>query len=78
MKLYPHESAGLVCGRNDSYWLLPKFKEDISEEKTTSTAEQVFLWQHYNYPFGFPHSERTFNTEYNVVEELVTFPPELT
>ena len=78
MKFFPRTSAGLVWGRNDNYWLLPNFKQDISEETTTSTVEQVFLWQHYNFPFAFPKCERTFNTKLNVVEELVMFPPELT
>ena len=78
MKFFPRTSAGLVWGRNDNYWLLPNFKQDISQETTASTVEQVFLWQHYNFPFAFPKTERTFNTKLNVVEELIMFPPELT
>ena len=78
LKIFPRTSAGLVWGRNDNYWLLPNFKQDISQETTASTVEQVFLWQHYSYPFAFPKSERAFNTKLNVVEEFVTFPPELT
>ena len=78
MKFFPRTSAGLVWGRNDNYWLLPNFKQDISQETTASTVEQVFLWQHYNFPFAFPKTERTVNTKLNVVEEFVTFPPELT
>ncbi len=62
------------------YSLTLSIKHDISQETTasSSSAEHVFLWQHYNFPFGYPHSERTFNTKDGCVDDIVTFPPELT
>ena len=78
MKFYPRLAAGRVKKRDDNYWLLPNFKTDISEETTANTAEHVFLWQHYNFPFAYPNSVRTFNEKHGCVDDIVTFPPELT
>ena len=78
MKFYPQAAAGLVQSRADNYWLLPNFKHDISEETVVKTIENVFLWQHYNFPFAFPESKRTYNAKLGCVDEVVTYPPELT
>jgi hypothetical protein len=78
MKFYPRVEAGLVKKRQDNYWLLPHFKKDLAPDTTKKTTEHVFLWQHYTFPFAFPHSERTFNAHLGVVEELITYPPEVT
>jgi hypothetical protein len=78
MKFYPRLEAGRVKQGDDNYWLLPNFKKDISEETTLQNAEHVFLWQHYTFPFGYPHTERTFNAKQGCVDEVVTYPPELT
>ena len=78
MKFYPHLGAGLVKKRCDNYWLLPNFKADISADTTPTNEEHVFLWQHYIFPFAFPESERTYNAKDGCVDELVTYPPELT
>jgi hypothetical protein len=71
-------AAGRVKKRDDNYWLLPNFKPDISEEHTEKDVEHVFLWQHYNFPFAYPHSVRTYNVKHACVDDIVTFPPELT
>jgi hypothetical protein len=78
MKFYPRAKAGLVKKRNDNYWLLPKFRENISQETNDQNVEHVFLWQYFNFPFSFPHIERTWNKKLACVEEAMTFPPELT
>ena len=78
MKFFPRTEAGLIRERDDHYWLLPKFKTDISEETDDTNVEHVFLWQHYTFPFGFPDTEHEFNVKRNCVEEVVTYPPELT
>jgi hypothetical protein len=78
MKFYPRMAAGRVKKRDDNYWLLPNFKPDISEEHTEKDVEHVFLWQHYNFPFAYPHSVRTYNVKHACVDDIVTFPPELT
>jgi hypothetical protein len=78
MKFYPRAAAGLVHARDDNYWLLPNFKDDISEETSGKKIENVFLWQHYNFPFGFPQSKRTYNAKQECVDEILTYPPELT
>jgi hypothetical protein len=78
MKFYPRPEAGLVHKRDDNYWLLPKFRENILQDTNDKNVENVFLWQHYNFPFGFPIIERTWNQKLACVEEVVTFPPEFT
>jgi hypothetical protein len=78
MKFYPRIKAGLVRQRDDNYWLLPKFRTDISEESDDKNVEHVFLWQYYTFPFAFPHTKRAFNVRRNCVEEVLTYPPELT
>ena len=78
MKFYPRLGAGSVKKRDDNYWLLPNFKPDISEETSVKDIEHVFLWQHYNFPFAYPHSVRTYNVKQACVDDIVTFPPELT
>jgi hypothetical protein len=67
-----------VKNRPDNYWLLPNFKTDISADSTLTNAEQVFLWQHYTFPFAYPQSERTYNGKDACVDEMVTYPPDLT
>jgi hypothetical protein len=78
MKFYPRIGAGLVKNRTDNYWLLPHFKPDISADSTLTNDEHVFLWQHYTFPFAYPLSERTYNAKDACVDEIVTYPPELT
>jgi len=78
MKFYPRVDAGLVKKRDDNYWLLPNFKSNLAPEGTKESTEHVFLWQHYNFPFAFPHTQRTFNVKEGTVDELVTFPPDVT
>jgi hypothetical protein len=78
MKFYPRVGAGLVKKRCDNYWLLPNFKADISVETTPANEDVVFLWQHYIFPFAFPESDRTYNPKDGCVDELVTYPPDLT
>jgi hypothetical protein len=78
MKFYPRVRAGLVKQRDDNYWLLPKFGTSISEDTDDKNVEHVFLWQHFTFPFGFPRIERTFNEQRNCVDEVVTYPPQLT
>jgi hypothetical protein len=79
MKFYPRVEAGLVKGYDDNYWLLPKFKHDISEETKDSEIETVFLWQHFNFPFGFPDTTRKLNVhQRQCIDEYLTFPPEVT
>jgi hypothetical protein len=77
MKFYPRIGAGLVKNRPDNYWLLPQFKADISADSTLTDAEHVFLWQHYTFPFAYPLSERTYNAKDACVDEIVTYPTEL-
>jgi hypothetical protein len=78
MKFYPRVDAGLVKKREDNYWLLPNFKTNLAPDGGKESTEHVFLWQHYNFPFAFPHTQRTFNTVEGVVDEVVTFPPDHT
>jgi len=78
MKFYPRVEAGLVKGYDDNYWLLPRFKQDISEETNESDPENVFLWQHFNFPFGYPETERRYNERTQCMDEIVTYPPALT
>ena len=79
MKFFPRAQAGLVHSHADNYWLLPNFKEDISEDSSGSKeVETVFLWQHYNFPFGFPQSTRSYNAKVGYVDEILTYPPEVT
>ena len=78
MKFYPRVDAGLVKKRDDNYWLLPNFKSNLAPEGTKESTEHVFLWQHYNFPFAFPHTQRTFNVKEGTVDEIVTFPPDVT
>jgi hypothetical protein len=78
MKFYPRVEAGLVKGYADNYWLLPKFKHDISEETKDSEIETVFLWQHFNYPFGYPQTTRKLNVQRQCIDEYCTYPPEVT
>jgi hypothetical protein len=78
MKFYPRVDAGLVKKRDDNYWLLPNFKSNLALEGTKESTEHVFLWQHYNFPFAFPHTQRTFNVKEGTVDEIVTFPPDVT
>ena len=59
MKFYPKEEAGCVLMSQQNYWQLPNFKKDMTEGSPNDKIEQVFLWQHYKFPFAFPHSERT-------------------
>ena len=78
MKFYPRVNAGRVKGYDDNYWLLPNFKKDITEETRVSEVETVFLWQHFNFPFGFPDTKRRLNVERQCIEEVITYPPEVT
>ncbi len=79
MKFYPRVEAGLVKNKcEDNYWLLPNFKPNLAPDTSKQSTEHVFLWQHYNFLFAFPHTARTFNVLHGVVDDLVTFPPELT
>jgi hypothetical protein len=78
MKFYRRAQAGLVHSRADNYWLLPNFREDISEDSSVKEVETVFLWQHYNFPFGFPQCTRTYNAKQGYVDEILTYPPEVT
>jgi hypothetical protein len=78
MKFYPRVDAGLVKKRDDNYWLLPNFKSNLVPDGAKETTEHVFLWQHYTFPFAFPHTQRTFNVEEGAVDEIVTFPPDVT
>ena len=78
MKFYPKVKAGLVHNRKDNYWLLPEFKVDISHEQTEEDVETSFLWQHHIFPFALPRRIRQFNDKLRTVEEIVSFPPEMT
>jgi hypothetical protein len=78
MKFYPLKEAGSVHKSDHNYWQLPHFKRDISYESKISTIEQVFLWQHCNFPFGFPLSKRSYDAKEGNLEEVLTYPPELT
>ena len=61
-----------------NYWQLPNFKKDMTEESPNDKIEQVFLWQHYKFPFAYPHSERTLDPKEGCVFDVLTYPPELT
>jgi hypothetical protein len=76
MKFYPKKEAGCVQLSQQNYWQLPNFKKDMTTESTNDTIEQVFLWQHYKFPFGFPHSKRTLDLKEGCVVEVLTYPPE--
>ncbi len=78
MKFYPKVDAGLVFKRHDNYWLHSTFKIDINEEKDENEFERTFLWQHYIFPFAYPHTERAFNNKKQTLEEIVSYPPALT
>ena len=78
MKFFPRVEAGLVKKHADHYWLLPNFKKDLSPDTNKSSTEHVFLWLQYNFPFAFPCTERKFDVKAGVIEELVTYPPDLT
>jgi hypothetical protein len=78
MKFYPLKEAGCIFASDYNYWQLPKFQKDISEETKKGPIEEVFLWQHHNFPFGFPHSQRSFDPKAGVLVETITYPPELT
>ena len=78
MKFYPLTEAGSVFDSEHNYWQLPHFKRDISYESKKSTIEQVFLWQHCNFPFGYPLWKRSYNEKEGLLEVVLTYPPELT
>jgi hypothetical protein len=78
MKFYPKKEARCVLLSELNYWQLPNFRIDTTEETTTDRIEQVFLWQHYNFPFAFPHTTRTLDLKKEYVVQVLTYPPELT
>ena len=78
MKFYPLKEAGSVHNSEQNYWQLPHFKRDISQESKKTTIEQVFLWQHFNYPFGYPVSKRSYDAKEGNLVEVLTYPPEVT
>jgi hypothetical protein len=78
MKFYPLREAGLVASSDQNYWQLPNFKKDISQETKKSSVEQVFLWQHCTFPFGYPHSQRSFDPKEGNLVEVLTYPPDVT
>lgn len=78
MKFYPRVDAGLVHQRKDKYWLLQSFKIDICHDEEKGKEEISFLWQHYIFPFALPKTERKFNAELQMEEEIVTFPADVT
>ncbi len=78
MKFYPKKEAGCVLTSEHNYWQLPNFKKDMTEESPNYKIEQVFLWQHYKFPFAFPHTKRTLDRKEGCVFDVLTYPPELT
>ena len=78
MKFYPKKEAGYVLMSQHNYWQLPNFKKDMTEESPNDKIEQVFLWQHYTFPFAFPHSKRTLDRKEGCVFDVLIYPPVLT
>jgi hypothetical protein len=78
MKFYPLKEAGWVFPSDYSYWQLPKFNRDVSQESNKGAIEQVYLWQHHNFPFGFPQTQRSFDAKEGILVETLTYPPEVT
>jgi hypothetical protein len=78
MKFYPKKEAGCVLRSQQNYWQLPNFKKDMTAETEDDTIEQVFLWQHYKFPFAYSHYQRTFDVIEGCMVEVLTYPPELT
>lgn len=78
MKFYPLKEAGLVASTDHNYRQLPNFKTDISQETKKTSIEQTFLWQHSTFPFGFPHSKRSYWAKEGTLVEVMTYPPDVT
>ncbi len=78
MKFYPKTEAGCVFMSQQNYWQLPKFKMDMTAESADDKIEQVFLWQHYKFPFAYPHSQRMYDVKEGCAVQVLTYPSEVT